>query len=156
MKHTKKIGALSLAAALSLSLAVPAESTAASAEAQAQTEKGLALINTFATGDTETAASLLAEGYIQHTPAYGAGRDAFVSSVEGLAAAPVPTTVNNIRAFEDGNYVLLQTVHNFAGAGEQAAFDVFRFNESGKIAGHWNVMETIADESAWQNDNGKF
>ena len=29
-------------------------------------EKALALINTFATGDTEKAASLLAEGYIQH------------------------------------------------------------------------------------------
>lgn len=37
-------------------------------------EKALALINTFATGDTEKAASLLAEGYIQHNLAYGTGR----------------------------------------------------------------------------------
>ena len=29
-------------------------------------EKATALINTFATGDTETARDLLAEGYIQH------------------------------------------------------------------------------------------
>lgn len=46
---------------------------AAETTQQTQTEKALALINTFATGDTETAASLLAEGYIQHNLAYGTG-----------------------------------------------------------------------------------
>ena len=51
-------------------------------------EKALALISTFASGDTKTAASLLAEGYIQHNLSYGTGRDAFLSSVEYLAAAP--------------------------------------------------------------------
>lgn len=216
MKHTKKIGALSMAAVLSLSLAVPAaaadytvqkgdslwkiaqeklgsgykwneiyeankasikdpnriyvgqvlhipdnaagtttpttpvtpttptEPTAPSVEAQTQTEKALALINTFATGDTETAASLLAEGYIQHNLAYGTGRDAFLGSVEYLASAPVKTTVNNIRAFEDGNYVFLHTIYNFAGAGEQVAFDVFRFDENGKIAEHWDNLASVA------------
>ena len=73
-------------------------------------QKALALINTFATGDTEQAASLLAEGYIQHNLAYGTGRDAFVGSVAWLAAAPAKTTVENIRAFEDGDKVFLQTV----------------------------------------------
>ena len=103
MKHAKKIGALSMAAA-------PAGPAAPSAEARTQIEKALTLINTFATGDTETAASLLAEGYIQHNLAYGTGRDAFLDSVEYLASAPVKTTVNNIRAFEDGDYVFLHTV----------------------------------------------
>lgn len=53
------------------------------------TQKALELINTFATGDTEKAANLLAEGYIQHNLAYGTGRDAFVGSVAYLASAPV-------------------------------------------------------------------
>lgn len=44
-------------------------------------QKAIELINTFATGDTEKAASLLAEGYIQHNLAYGTGLDAFVGSV---------------------------------------------------------------------------
>jgi predicted SnoaL-like aldol condensation-catalyzing enzyme len=92
---------------------------------QSQTEKALALINTFATGDTKTARSLLADGYIQHNLAYGTGADAFVGSVEYLASAPVKTTVQNIRAFEDGDKVFLQTIYNFAGAGEQVAFDIF-------------------------------
>ena len=77
------------------------------------TQKAQTLIHTFANGDTATAASLLAEGYIQHNLAYGTGRDAFVDSVAALAAAPVKTTVNNIRAFEDGDKVFLHTVYNF-------------------------------------------
>ena len=109
------------------------------------TQKALELINTFATGDIEKAASLLAEGYIQHNLAYGTGRDAFVGSVAYLASAPVKTTVNNIRAFEDGDKVVLQTVYNFAGAGEQVAFDVFRFDENGKIAEHWDNLAAKAE-----------
>jgi predicted SnoaL-like aldol condensation-catalyzing enzyme len=107
--------------------------------------KALALINTFATTDTEKAASLLAEGYIQHNLAFGTGRDAFVGAVQALGAAPVKTTVNNIRAFEDGDKVFLQTVYNFAGAGEQVAFDVFRFDEDGKIAEHWDNLAAKAE-----------
>ena len=105
-----------------------------------QIEKALELIRTFATGDTEKASELLAEDYIQHNLAYGTGRDAFVGSVAYLASAPIKTTVNNIRAFEDGDKVFLHTVYNFAGAGEQVAFDIFRFDQDGKIAEHWDNL----------------
>lgn len=108
-------------------------------------EKALALINTFATGDTEKAKELLAPGYIQHNLAYGTGAEAFVGSVAYLASAPVKTTVNNIRAFEDGDKVFLQTVYNFAGAGEQVAFDIFRFDTDGKIAEHWDNLAAKAE-----------
>lgn len=108
------------------------------------TQKALELINTFATSDTETAKSLLAEGYIQHNLAYGTGRDAFVGSVAYLASAPVKTTVKNIRAFSDGDKVFLQTVYNFAGAGNQVAFDIFRFDENGLIAEHWDNLAALA------------
>lgn len=109
-----------------------------------QIEKAQELINTFATGDTEKAKELLAPGYIQHNLAYGTGADAFVGSVAYLASAPVKTTVNNIRAFEDGDKVFLQSVYNFAGAGEQVAFDIFRFDEDGKIAEHWDNLAAKA------------
>jgi len=112
---------------------------------QTQTEKALALIDTFATGDTNTAKELLAEDYIQHNLAYGTGRDAFISSVEYLASADEKTTVENIRAFEDGDKVFLQTVYNFAGAGEQVAFDIFRFDNEGKIAEHWDNLAAKAE-----------
>ena len=107
-------------------------------------QKALQLITTFASGDTQKAQSLLAEGYIQHNLAYGTGRDAFVGSVSYLASAPVKTTVNNIRAFEDGDKVFLQTVYNFAGAGEQVAFDIFRFDEDGLIGEHWDNLAAKA------------
>ena len=115
------------------------------------TQKALALINTFATGDTEKAASLLAPDYVQHNLDYGTGRDAFVSAVAGLAQAPVKTAVKNIRAFEDGDKVFLQNAYNFAGAGDQVAFDVFRFNDDGLIAEHW---DNIADKAA-PNPSGR-
>lgn len=115
-------------------------------EEQTNTEKALALIGTFASGDTETARELLDENYIQHNLAYGTGEDAFIGSVEYLASADVKTTVNNIRAFEDGDYVFLQTIYNFAGAGEQVAFDIFRFDENGKIAEHWDNLTALAAE----------
>ncbi|WP_290155321.1 nuclear transport factor 2 family protein [uncultured Dubosiella sp.] len=100
-------------------------------------QKALALIATFQTGDAKQAYDLLASSYIQHNPSYATGRSAFVDSVKALAKAPAPTTVENIRAFEDGDNVFLHTVYDFAGAGKQVAFDVFRFDENGKIAEHW-------------------
>ena len=80
-------------------------------------EKALDLINTFTTGNTEKAKELLAEDYIQHNLAYGTGAEAFIAAVEYLASASVKTTVENIRAYEDGDKVFLQTVYNFAGSG---------------------------------------
>lgn len=116
-----------------------------------QIEKALELINTFASGDSKKAEGLLDENYIQHNPSYGTGRDAFIGSVEYLAQAPVRTTVENVRAFEDGDRVFLQTVYNFAGAGEQVAFDIFRFNEEGRIAEHWDNLA----EKAAPNPSGR-
>ena len=108
-------------------------------------EKALALINTFTTGDVNKAKELLADGYIQHNLAYGTGAEAFIGSVAYLNSAPVKTTVENIRAFEDGDKVFLQTVYNFAGMGEQVAFDIFRFDENGKIAEHWDNLAAKAE-----------
>lgn len=109
-----------------------------------QKKKALELIETFATGDTEKAASLLNENYIQHNLAFGTGREAFVEAVAELAQAPVKTTVKNIRAFEDGDKVFLQSLYNFAGAGDQVAFDIFRFDSDGKIVEHWDNLADVA------------
>lgn len=107
-------------------------------------QKAQELINTFKTGDTEMASLLLSEGYIQHNLSYGTGRDAFIGSVKYLASLPAETKVENVRAYEDGDKVFLQTVYNFAGAGEQVGFDIFRFDEEGKIAEHWDNLTAKA------------
>lgn len=110
-------------------------------------EKALELIGTFVTGDLEKAKSLLADEYKQHNLAFGTGRDAFIAAVDGLQKAPIKTTVNNIRAFEDGDRVFLHTVYNFAGAGEQVAFDVFHFNSDGLIDEHWDNLQDVAGKN---------
>ena len=132
-------------AALLLTLVMLLTVAQAEQAPETQIDKALALIGTFASGDAELAASLLDENYIQHNLAYGTGRDAFIASVEELAAAETPTTVQNIRAFEDGEYVFLHTIYNFAGAGEQVAFDIFRFDEDGEIAEHWDNLAFVAE-----------
>ena len=144
-----------IAAILSLALLIgilaacssSSETSAAEPEEQTNIEKALALIGIFASGDKETARALLDENYIQHNLAYGTGEEAFIGSVEYLASAQTKTTVENIRAFEDGDYVFLQTVYNFAGAGEQVAFDIFRFDEEGEIAEHWDNLAALAAEA---------
>lgn len=93
---------------------------------QRHIDAALALIGSFASGDTSVAENTLTEGYIQHNLAYSTGRDAFIGLVAYLASAETKTTVKSIRALADGDYVFLQTLYNFAGAGDQVAFDIFR------------------------------
>lgn len=81
-------------------------------------QKAKELINCFASGDVAKAKSLLKEDYIQHNLAYGTGREAFCGSVAYLGSAPVKTTVNTVRAFEDGDkdlcrqFIILQVQEN--------------------------------------------
>ena len=53
-----------------------------------------------------------------------------------------------------GNFVLAVSEGTFGGA-PTSYYDLWRV-ENGKIAEHWDVMETIADEATWANENGKF
>lgn len=124
-------------------------------EEQTNTEKALALIGTFASGDTETARELLDENYIQHNTAIADG-------VSGLNAALTALAEQGIQMIYDethlilaqGNFVLAVSEGTYGGS-PTSYYDLWRV-EDGKIAEHWDVMETIADQSTWQNDNGKF
>ena len=53
-----------------------------------------------------------------------------------------------------GNFVLAVSEGAFAGK-PTSYYDLFRI-ENGKIAEHWDVMETIAPVSEWKHENGKF
>ena len=63
----------------------------------------------------------------------------------------VYTTTHQVLA--EGNYVLAVSEGTY-GDVPTAYYDLWRV-ENGKIAEHWDVMETIADQSTWQNQNGK-
>lgn len=66
--------------------------------------------------------SIQRRNYHQHNLAYGTGADAFIGSVEYLASAPVRTTVQNIRSFEDGDKVFKTTCF-LSDMGDFAAFN---------------------------------
>lgn len=53
-----------------------------------------------------------------------------------------------------GNYVLAVSEGTYGGK-PTSYYDLWRI-ENGKIAEHWDVMETIADETTWANENGKL
>lgn len=69
-------------------------------------------------------------------------------------AANAQTLSNTEKALAQGNFVPAVSEGTFGGAPTNY-YDLWRV-ENGKIAEHWDVMETIADQSAWANDNGKF
>ena len=105
-------------------------------------EKAKSLITCFSTGNIELASSLLKESYIQHNLLYPTGKNAFIESIKSLKNAPVKTTVKIIRSFEDKDKVVLHSIYNFAGSGEQVAFDIFRF-ENGLICEHWDNLSKL-------------
>lgn len=53
-----------------------------------------------------------------------------------------------------GNYVLAAS-EGYLGDVPTTYYDLFRV-ENGKIAEHWDVMETLKDQADWANENGKF
>ena len=69
-------------------------------------------------------------------------------------AVNAQTLSNTEKALAQGNFVLAVSEGTFGGE-PTSYYDLWRV-ENGKIAEHWDVMETIADQSTWQNENGKF
>lgn len=108
-------------------------------------QNALELIHTFASGDT----------YIQHNTGIADGVSGLGEALAALAKqgiAMVYTTTHRVLA--QGSFVLAVSEGTFGGA-HTSYYDLWRV-ENGKIAEHWDVMKTIADESTWQNSNGKF
>lgn len=106
------------------------------------TDIAKALVGTFVSGDIAVAEASALPTYKQHNLNFGYSRDAFIGVVKGLQEAPVKTTLETVRSFEDGDFVVVQNVVNFAGSGDQVAFDVFRF-EGDKIAEHWDNVTNV-------------
>lgn len=118
-------------------------------------EKALALINTFATGDVNKAKELLANDYIQHNISIADGLTGLGAALEALAKNGIQMIYDKThQILAEGNFVLAVSEGTFGGK-PTSYYDLWRV-DNGKIAEHWDVMETIADKSTWQNQNGKF
>lgn len=93
--------------------------------------------------------------YIQHNVSIADGLSGLGAALEALAKEGIQMIYDKTHyVLADGNYALAVSEGTFGGT-PTSYYDLFRV-ENGKIAEHWDVMETIADEATWQNQNGKF
>ncbi|MEM6395589.1 MAG: hypothetical protein AAF741_04520 [Bacteroidota bacterium] len=99
--------------------------------------------------DPETMRKLANANYIQHNPFLPTGLEPFIQMLPVLQENG--TTAENIRMFQDGNYVFMHNIWRNAkpfGADEMVSFDIIRLDENSKVAEHWDAMTSLVKESA--------
>ena len=99
--------------------------------------------------DTTTMREYANADYIQHNPYVPTGLEPFIGMLPILKENG--TYAQNVRMFEDGNYVFMHNIWKNAkpfGADEMVAFDIIRVDEDGKVAEHWDAMTSLVKETA--------
>jgi predicted SnoaL-like aldol condensation-catalyzing enzyme len=95
------------------------------------------------------------DNYVQHNPQIGDGLSGLGQALQAMAKAGITMKYDRIhRVLGEGNFVLVASEGNFAGK-PSSFYDLFRV-QNGKIAEHWDTIETIPARSEWKNANGKF
>jgi predicted SnoaL-like aldol condensation-catalyzing enzyme len=95
------------------------------------------------------------DNYIQHNPQIGDGLSGLGKALEAMAKQGVTMKYDKIhQVLGEGNFVLVLSEGIFGGK-PTSFYDLFRV-ENGKIAEHWDTIETIPAKSEWKNNNGKF
>ncbi len=95
------------------------------------------------------------DNYIQHNPQIGDGLSGLGKAMQYMASKGISMKIDKVhRVLGEGNFVLVVSEGTFGGV-PTSYYDLFRV-ENGKIAEHWDVMETIAAKAEWKNANGKF
>ncbi|UFH54585.1 nuclear transport factor 2 family protein [Spirosoma sp. KNUC1025] len=92
-------------------------------------------------GDVAFAEQIIADDYIQHSPAVKPGKAGLLEALGYMKQMPKPTTTTTpfLRLIAEGDYVV--TNMSFWWADKQkAVVDVFRF-QNGLVAEHWDAME---------------
>ena len=93
--------------------------------------------------------------YIQHNPQIADGLSGLGQTLQFWAEHGIAMTYDKIhKVLGEGDFVLVVSEGSF---NEQPTsfYDLFRV-EKGKIAEHWDTLETIPPRTEWQNENGKF
>lgn len=99
--------------------------------------------------DAATMRELANADYIQHNPFIPTGLEPFIQLLPVLQENG--TTAENVRMFQDGNYVFMHNIWRNAqpfGAEEMVSFDIIRLDENGKVAEHWDALTPLVKETA--------
>lgn len=95
------------------------------------------------------------DDYIQHNPQIPDQLSGLGSSLAELGKQGITMKYDKIhKVLGQGNFVLVVSEGYFGGV-HKSFYDLFRV-ENGKIAEHWDVIETIPSMDSWKNQNGKF
>ncbi len=95
------------------------------------------------------------DSYIQHNPQIADGLSGLGTALEAMTKAGMTMQYNRVhKVLGEGNFVLAVSEGAFAGK-PTSFYDLFRV-QNGKIAEHWDTLETIPARSQWKNNNGKF
>jgi predicted SnoaL-like aldol condensation-catalyzing enzyme len=95
------------------------------------------------------------DAYRQHNPQIGDGLSGLGAALEAMAKVGITMKYDRIHTvLGEGNFVLTVSEGNLGGR-HSSFYDLFRV-ENGRIAEHWDTIETIPAKADWKNNNGKF
>jgi predicted SnoaL-like aldol condensation-catalyzing enzyme len=93
--------------------------------------------------------------YVQHNPQIADNLSGLGAALQAMAAQGITMKYDRVHTvLGEGNFVLVVSEGRFGGA-HTSFYDLFRV-ENGRIAEHWDTIETIPPREQWQNPNGKF
>ena len=122
------------------------------------TERALAVIASFDNlSDLSAAEEFLTEEYIQHNPEVADGKQAFIELLKYLDGKNIKLKTSVFKTITMGDMVLVHSMqvdlNNESDRGT-GFIDIFRFDQNGLIAEHWDITEAIPEKS--KNNNGIF
>lgn len=136
---------------MAVTLAACGGSSTAPATEQSMSKKPIvgAFLGAVLQQDAAKMRELANADYIQHNPFIPTGLEPFIQLLPVLKAHG--TTAENVRMFEDGNYVFMHNIWRNAapfGADTMVSFDIIRVDENGKVAEHWDALQPLVTETA--------
>lgn len=149
----KALMVMSLAGILASCNTAQTQTAEVNKQSKTKTMSNKEIVGTFigavAKQDTATMRKLANADYIQHNPFIPTGLEPFIGMLPILKEHG--TYAENVRMFQDGNYVFMHNIWKNAqpfGAEEMVAFDIIRIDENGKVAEHWDALTPLVKETA--------
>ena len=106
--------------------------------------------------DQKIVASLLADDYVEHNPTLPGTKPGFLENLNQVFTGSPPKMIeyNLQRIYADNEYVITHSHFQDIPELEASVVDIFKINDDGKIAEHWDIIQEIPD--SFLNGNTLF